>query len=73
MSILGNIGFRRDVKMKNEDGKIVFSEEDKKHIVVKQYLASELEEKEKQYRKKRNIRRIIFILYVKSQDFFFGI
>ena len=52
------------MKMKNEDGKIVFSEEDKKHIVVKQYLASELEEKEKQYRKKRNIRRIIFALTI---------
>lgn len=48
--------------MKNEDGKIVYSEEDKKHIVVKQYLASELEKKESQYGRKRNIRRIFFAL-----------
>ena len=50
--------------MRLEDGMIVYSEEDKKNLVIRKYLPQELEEKRKQFNKKRNKRRIIFAVII---------
>lgn len=46
--------------MQREDDHIFFTEEDKKNIAIKKHTESEMEEKLKVYKKKRNTRRIIY-------------
>lgn len=48
--------------MLREGEKVYFTEEDKKNIHIKKYTANELKTKEKQYKKKQNIRRCIFLI-----------
>jgi hypothetical protein len=48
--------------MNREKSIISYSESDKKHIVVKKYLDTELDENTRMYKIKRNKRRICFIV-----------
>ncbi len=50
--------------MYREGLQIYYTEEDKKNLVVRKYLESELEEIKRQYKKKQNKRRIIYAVII---------
>ena len=50
--------------MFRKDDRIFFSEEDKKNVSVKKYTTKELNNNEKQFRKKRNCRRYSFLIII---------
>ena len=50
--------------MLNQDGTIVFTEEDKSNLVIRKYTDEELEEKRELFKVKRNRRRLVMVLII---------